>query len=439
MEEEQSSGRGVFPPIPRLRDSCDACAASKVKCDKVKPSCSRCMSRDTQCIYRFAKRSGRQKETETTTAKAPPPPNPEMHTPVNVNLSQSNPTMSHANPAMPDVQTFSQLSNYSSSTSTPFAHDLDNLLSSFPSDESYTSLSSLSNDIFSQNQSNAECLDLSFMEPDNQADVPIALQTCCFAEGGMSEQPPQNEQARLTEAFPALDFAQNQHNLGASYKGSNSQPNHFSSNLSHDCAAQAINHLGQIFPCDISDGSHLDNEGGINLISSVIASNKGKIEAVSKLLGCYCMEDGYLLMIISIIILKLLDRYSAAIHRTTLSGTESRSSRLSLYKSPIPKGGLPAEDDNEAADQCRLASQLILSDLQRVQGLIGLLTRRCETYGSLGKTPGKGISILYGHEVQTDREGGAAGFSSVLRQIEDVLRKRVRVLSTEIIDLLRRE
>ncbi|KAF2468603.1 uncharacterized protein BDR25DRAFT_316063 [Lindgomyces ingoldianus] len=29
-------------PTPKLRDSCDACASSKVKCHKEKPTCSRC-------------------------------------------------------------------------------------------------------------------------------------------------------------------------------------------------------------------------------------------------------------------------------------------------------------------------------------------------------------------------------------------------------------
>ncbi|KAJ4292585.1 hypothetical protein N0V90_009248 [Kalmusia sp. IMI 367209] len=36
---------------PKLRASCDACAASKVKCSKEHPICSRCRANGSQCIY----------------------------------------------------------------------------------------------------------------------------------------------------------------------------------------------------------------------------------------------------------------------------------------------------------------------------------------------------------------------------------------------------
>ena len=44
----------------RLRDSCHACAASKVKCSKEKPTCSRCAKRATRCEYLVTKRPGRR-------------------------------------------------------------------------------------------------------------------------------------------------------------------------------------------------------------------------------------------------------------------------------------------------------------------------------------------------------------------------------------------
>lgn len=39
----------------KLRDSCHACASSKVKCHKEKPTCSRCRKRGITCEY-FAHR-----------------------------------------------------------------------------------------------------------------------------------------------------------------------------------------------------------------------------------------------------------------------------------------------------------------------------------------------------------------------------------------------
>lgn len=44
---------------PKLKDTCDTCSASKVKCKKQKPICSRCAKFNYQCCYSPAKRKGR--------------------------------------------------------------------------------------------------------------------------------------------------------------------------------------------------------------------------------------------------------------------------------------------------------------------------------------------------------------------------------------------
>ncbi|KAI0842125.1 hypothetical protein F5Y06DRAFT_306974 [Hypoxylon sp. FL0890] len=43
----------------KLKDSCDICSASKVRCDKQKPVCARCASLNYQCLYSPARRAGR--------------------------------------------------------------------------------------------------------------------------------------------------------------------------------------------------------------------------------------------------------------------------------------------------------------------------------------------------------------------------------------------
>ena len=68
---------------PKLRDSCDACASSKVKCHKEKPTCSRCSKRGVKCIYVSAKRGNRGRKpalgggsntASKSSSAAPPPP-----------------------------------------------------------------------------------------------------------------------------------------------------------------------------------------------------------------------------------------------------------------------------------------------------------------------------------------------------------------------------
>ncbi|GAB7330919.1 hypothetical protein MBLNU13_g02440t1 [Cladosporium sp. NU13] len=51
------------PRQPKLRDSCIACSASKVKCQKEKPTCSRCSERGIKCEYATSRRTGRQSYT----------------------------------------------------------------------------------------------------------------------------------------------------------------------------------------------------------------------------------------------------------------------------------------------------------------------------------------------------------------------------------------
>ncbi|KAF2875395.1 hypothetical protein BDV95DRAFT_484717 [Massariosphaeria phaeospora] len=48
---------------PKLRASCDACAASKVKCSKEHPICGRCSTNGSQCIYGVSRKHGKPGRT----------------------------------------------------------------------------------------------------------------------------------------------------------------------------------------------------------------------------------------------------------------------------------------------------------------------------------------------------------------------------------------
>lgn len=49
----------LAPPSPKLKDSCDRCSSSKVRCTKGKPSCARCDKLGYTCFYSPARRVGR--------------------------------------------------------------------------------------------------------------------------------------------------------------------------------------------------------------------------------------------------------------------------------------------------------------------------------------------------------------------------------------------
>ena len=46
---------------PKLRASCDGCYLTKIKCNKARPMCSRCLTYGTDCTYSPSSRSGRTK------------------------------------------------------------------------------------------------------------------------------------------------------------------------------------------------------------------------------------------------------------------------------------------------------------------------------------------------------------------------------------------
>ena len=57
---------------PKLRVSCDACAAAKVRCSKEHPSCERCSASDYECVYRpslkHGKSQGKRSRTHSQTS-----------------------------------------------------------------------------------------------------------------------------------------------------------------------------------------------------------------------------------------------------------------------------------------------------------------------------------------------------------------------------------
>ncbi|EGR44833.1 uncharacterized protein TRIREDRAFT_111742 [Trichoderma reesei QM6a] len=54
-----ASSYGTHAPARKLKDSCDLCSASKLRCNKQKPTCARCASLNQPCSYSPARRAGR--------------------------------------------------------------------------------------------------------------------------------------------------------------------------------------------------------------------------------------------------------------------------------------------------------------------------------------------------------------------------------------------
>ncbi|KAF2420222.1 hypothetical protein EJ08DRAFT_30982 [Tothia fuscella] len=70
----------------KLKDSCDMCSASKVKCDKVKPLCGRCTKLQYPCFYSPARRIGRP-HCQRLSSDSPPAQNVESSTAATANTT----------------------------------------------------------------------------------------------------------------------------------------------------------------------------------------------------------------------------------------------------------------------------------------------------------------------------------------------------------------
>ncbi|QKX57115.1 uncharacterized protein TRUGW13939_04223 [Talaromyces rugulosus] len=69
--------------LKKIRDSCDGCAKSKVRCSKQHPKCARCDARDIPCNYSIVQRKGRRRLSERLahTGSTPRSSSPDLNLP----------------------------------------------------------------------------------------------------------------------------------------------------------------------------------------------------------------------------------------------------------------------------------------------------------------------------------------------------------------------
>ena len=230
-----------------------------------------------------------------------------------------------------------------------------------------------------------------------------------------------------------------------SYQGSRA------TDSSCSCLVHALSLIKQLFPtpsttCTTSVTQGLSEPIGIPTIQDVIAKNEHTIEAVSRMLQCPCSQDGYLLAIVSLIVFKVLGWYGAAARKKISSGDDSHgvqsagrshshqpSSSEQVFQE-LPGVGSYCLDGEDSA---RMAAQLVLSELHRVQRLVNQLSTKLKLQTAKTGGPTDTPNSLGCNNV--DSETTLALSAIMWNQLEVVLRKRLRALSFEIVEGLRRE
>ncbi|KAE8422586.1 aflatoxin biosynthesis regulatory protein [Aspergillus pseudocaelatus] len=426
----------------KLRDSCTSCASSKVRCTKEKPACARCIERGLACQYMVSKRMGRN-------PRAPSPLEPTQRPSESLPSAGSEQGHStHNTYSTPHAHTQADTHTRSNSHSHPQPQpqpQSDQPPNALPTPNGSSSVSAivshqsprlpsetqgLGGDSSGQDQGTLSSLAVDSDFGDSLQSIDHGNNTDFLAEptGSLFD-------AFLEVGTPMID----------PFLESAPLPPFQARYCCFSLALQTLTHLFPHAPlgCQLQLTDGEDSSCNLTTIDMVISGNKQATDAVRKILGCSCAQDGYLLSIVVLIVLKVLGWYAAAAGTqcpsTAVGGNTSSGSSSSCGNSPATVSSnhlseervlhLPSmvgEHCVDEEDQPRVAAQLVLSELHRVQSLVNLLAKRLHEGGDDAAAipahhPASPFALL--------------GFSG----LEANLRHRLRVVSADIIDFLHRE
>ncbi|KAJ5816544.1 Aflatoxin biosynthesis regulatory protein [Penicillium robsamsonii] len=462
----------------KLRDSCHACATSKIKCPKEKPACSKCEARGIKCQYFFAKRPGRRRENSTgghpngSTGKD----NTNFHISSSnfkpstrdgdtIEITECSPGAAAAPPiGLPETISFPDTPpnftiSISPMTDTPLGTFSSNLFSVIGDSGLFANLPDFDPDI--------DDMDFVIADPLN-FERPLV-------DGETATRPP-NDIGSLLMPDESVDFSLGTSEIdelaSAFFTGSSGASSLTSSSVQTPsiarssavrattatnspcgCVAQALDLLktlssthSKFAGTDLASSWSNVNDSGI--VESVLSENKNHIETVTSMLSCIsCIENAFLLAIISMIGLKILERYASEARIQSSgsragsvepdTGLRSASSIISSSSMDHYIRALGRTYNKDSAANGRIPAQLVLSELHRVQRLVNQLSSKL--IGPRGNGRGLGQECSDRHSGAEDNDRAVATFfsSSTLAQMESDLRKSLSSLSADIINRLR--
>ncbi|KAJ5546952.1 hypothetical protein N7494_004537 [Penicillium frequentans] len=382
---------------PKLRGSCQACAVSKVRCSKEKPTCARCRRRSTTCEYFITKRPGRKQQEK---ASAPVPTNttphllPELDCPATRTLPDQQPPSVQDDTSPSDSDTFSNLFHQTdtslSSAITTWSTEFDDYLAPFSICESVA----------------LDALDPGPLDPTVGQQMDSSRSS---VSGSNSAMPPEDTISLFGRPVPMPSskvlFPTDTRNQDRQQSPSFNSP--------CSCLPRALDLLKQLAATDLIAGVQTDqshSKGAAQSLDATIATNQQTMETLEGILQCSCSQDSYLLAIVSLIIFKSFDRYAAA---ASAKKRQAQSQRLTLSSVGVD-GDFMGEDD---LDSHMAAAQRVLGELHRVQQCMARLSPRLQACGSTA----------------------SALSDVVMGQLEPELQRRLGILSMSTIQTLRTE
>ncbi|KAG6016307.1 hypothetical protein E4U43_003916 [Claviceps pusilla] len=173
------------------------------------------------------------------------------------------------------------------------------------------------------------------------------------------------------------------------------------------------------------------------LLNATFTANKQTIEALSTMLHGSCQENVYLLTCMSMIVFKVLRRYEVVAGQSV--STDMHVVSDSLYENDARQ----RHGDRDGHSHRRVAAQLVLGELHLVQQLVNRLSSRLRH--NLDRTADDGVdsensdgTLEYRDTLVEDKAETSFFSAATLSQIDCDLRKGLVMLSSSIISMLRR-
>ncbi|KAJ0419692.1 aflatoxin regulatory protein-domain-containing protein [Aspergillus carlsbadensis] len=416
----------------KLRESCSHCAHSKVRCTKEKPSCARCMNRHLVCEYKVSRRTGRTSRaagevcahSEDKSGTSPP---------VDSSCSCSNLSSSIATSSPPAASTQNTILSGSESALGHGAPENAEFWRSF-----------LATDILG-----GDVADFSSLIP-MRSDFEDSLASGMSTPGlngdqmnfldsqGMNDLPSVNEPPTLPtppssdESSAIIASAHLQH--------STSCTSMILGVLSHLSADESK-------ACQQLDAGSVYRQPRSNC--SNVSDIRNAMEMIGNVLQCPCSENGYVLSIASLAVLKAMSCYVAAVDSLN-TGDRMASGLRTPNEQP---GEKPVKDQMmhfpstvqghtvDGSDQNSMEERFVLNDLHRFQHMVNLVSLRLESSRlrtcDLPNHPADTLSTIGPSGSSVLQKASTSPLScSSLFHLEDDIRQCLRAVSSRAIHML---
>jgi hypothetical protein len=379
--QRQSPTLPAKPVKPRkFRSSCDACSASKVKCDQEQPRCIRCTNLGINCNYSPSRRMGK------------PPASARKLTTTSNTSNSSNPSSSESEHSKPRPAKKRQLSppafNEESHAPIPTTeHDhstfdpslmlsTDDFMSMNWQDDLFQTTTFDGSSTADIQLTAANLFDLSFdFMGDSTQQFSNNHQFIFGDESLASSRVPSRE--KLYEPLPVLSSTST--SSQSSKETSPCSRRRVPKLCTHDLDFSSTS-LPSPYPS--SSNSSIDQ---------VLIKNKIAIENAYALLGCNCSQNPHYALTLAMICIKILTKYEEIIKATPMSALSPNSgSRRGSDDAPISITVGAYKMDAE--DEERMRIQIVVNELRKVKGLVDHYAKKYCTKTDGTKTDtGEGI------------------------------------------------